>query len=325
MFVVLPTPSIARDREGRYLTGVMLGEAPLAVFGPSGTFSHVYGRFGPGPGEFGDSRVFIRVGASDAVHVFQDVTHTVLSPGARAFVTSRTIQVRPWCVTLEAETPIVCAPVQAPRGQATPLQVLAEDGTVARGIGLVADRPLDFRNPQDLDRRIGRAHAGAAVWSAHRIRYEMSRFDLAGREETRVVREAPWFPLRDEHIVGEGYRTRARPLVEGVREPIEGTLWVTISRGDPGYEPPTLPPGREGVRLDPFQDDNHRLDTVIEVLDVTRGRLLARAEVDPYLRFVSTPDNEVLLYSMRTLEGGDVVVDIWRAYLRTPRGGAARD
>lgn len=313
-FVVLPSSSVARDRDGRFVAGLVLGEAAIAVFGPDGSFSHVFGRFGQGPGEFSDGRMFVRIGAGDTVHVFQSIVHSVWSPGARAFLDSRRLQVRPFDVVLQDGRTIVRAAVHGPGGTGIPVHVLAEDGTVATGIGRVNGQDSSM-NPVDWVRRLARARRDRSVWVAQWKRYEISRFDLSGREETKLVREAAWFPPRTDPVEAEGYLTRARPTVEGLVESSEGTLWVVISRGDPAYDPPELPRGVEGEPLDPYQDDNGRLDTVIEVLDVTRGRLLARAELDPYMRFIDTPDDEPLLYSMRTIETGEVVVDIWRATL----------
>lgn len=312
-FLVIPSPDIAQDRAGRYVAGPMVGEAALAVFDGSGALSHVFGRFGQGPGEFSDSRMFIRIGAGDTVHVFQDVRHTVLAPGAREFVRTRQMQVRPLGVALVGSTAVLRVPVQAPRGRVTALQVLARDGSVALGIDTLSDGGPGSTNPLWGARRLARSRGDDGVWSAHWTRYEIGSFDLKGRPEVRVVRDAPWFPPRDDYVSGEGYSTRARPKTEGLVEPNDGTLWVAISEGDPAYEPPDLPPGAEGDPIDAYEDDNGRLDTVLEVLDIRQGRLLARAEVDPYLRFVSTPDDEPLLYSMRTLDTGDVVVDVWRA------------
>lgn len=319
-FTVLPIPGILRDREGRYVAGIMVGDAPIAVFDPSGALSHGFGRLGEGPGEFAEGPgPVMMVGGDDTVHVVQFATHSVLGPGAREFIRRRQLALRPWCATIVVGTMVACSPVQAPGGRGTPLQVLAEDGRVARGIGFQPDRPIDFTHTLDRSRRVARAAGDDAVWSARRIEYEMSRFSLDGQEQVRVVRDAPWFPPQDEDYEnGEGYLTPQRPWIEALREPTEGTLWVVTSRGDRSYEPPELPPGAEGVEIDPYEDDNGRLDTVIEVLDVAQGRLLARAELDPYLRFVDTPDDELLLFSLRTLPAGDVVVDIWRARLRRP-------
>ena len=67
------------------------------------------------------------------------------------------------------------------------------------------------------------------------------------------------------------------------------------------------------VPVDRDIDLNRYLDTTIEVMDVAKGKVLARQSFDAYLRFVDSPDGTVLLYSLRPDGYGDLVCDVFEA------------
>ena len=223
--------------------------------------------------------------------------------------------VRPFDVVLASGKAVVRATIAVPRGRSTPIQVLDEEGSVGRGIGLIAGRSLDVSDPLNAARRLATARDAEGIWSAYWHRYEISRFSLDGAEEVRVVRRSEWFRPYDPRprIPGEGYATPQRPRIEALVEPVGGLLWVAISQGDDDYEP-TIG-GPEGPVLDPYAANNERLDTRLEVLDVTGGRVVARRDFEEHLQVVNTSDGRPLFFSLRESALGDLVVDIWQMRL----------
>lgn len=309
--VRLPTPSVARDLGGRYVVGLVLGQAAIAVFDGSGTWSHSVGRLGEGPGEYYNARMLLRVDSADSLHVFQLTRETVLAPGARTVARAKTIEVSPSDIVFCGGRRIVAAVVRAPRGTSTPVQVLARDGSVVEGIGLVAGRPLSFDHPVFVARRLACAGESANVWSAYWTRYELSRFTPAGDEEVRIVRVGEWFsPYEPEP--GEGWMIPQRPILEGLVDLGDGTVLVALSEADAEYAAP-VSDNPEGAPIDPFVGNDRRLDTVLEVLDIATGQVLARRKLDEYLGIVSTAGRqEPLFFSLREEGTGDLVVDVWR-------------
>ncbi|HZD05347.1 MAG TPA: hypothetical protein VE173_10525 [Longimicrobiales bacterium] len=193
--------------------------------------------------------------------------------------------------------------------------MLDSKGEIQTGIGVTSARPMHgaASTPFDAFRRIARADRGRGVWSAYVNRYEESRFDLEGREELRVVRDAGWFQAYDDELPGEMISVPSRPRVEALLEAADRLLWVLVSVADREFEPlrpPTASSEGEFPVAAADIDFNRLLDTTVEVIDLELGTVLARRTFDAYLRFVSTPNDDVLLYSVREDEWLDLVCDV---------------
>ena len=320
-FVQLPLLSVARDSDRYYFTGPMVGETVITIFQPSGVFHGVYGRVGQGPSEFTGppGSMMIRVGESNILYVLEGLYLHVLSAKAtRPLSLKRRVNLRPNDAVILGTTPVLQSSVHAPRGGGTPMQILADDGTIQSGIGITSARPLSASAPFDAMRSIGRANRGQGVWSAYLNRFEMSRFDLQGREEVRVVRDSDWFPAYDNLVRGEMFVVPQRPRITGILEAADGRLWVAIAHADEHFEPLIPQLGTAETPLPAEFDFNRLLDTTIEVLDLVQGRVVARQRFDSYLRFVSTPNDEVLLYALREQESLELVVDVFEGTVRVP-------
>jgi hypothetical protein len=316
-FTPFPFPSLARNSRQFFFAGPMLGDSVIAVFRPSGAFDHFYGRRGGGPDEFAAARLsmILRVGEGDDLYVGEGPDLHVLGATATTTLRKTRIDIRGNDMVILGRTPIVQASIYEPNGRSTPLQIISEDGKSATGIGITSARPMVRSRVFDSLRRITLDGSGRRVWSSYANRFEFSRFDLEGREEVRVVRDADWFAPYDDLLQGEGLHVPQRPRVEGIVEANDGLLWVVISRGDKNFESIGPPAGEVPLNTASL-DYNRFYDTVIEVIDPWAGRVLARTESEFYLKLVRAVDNSVILYSLRLRDDGEFVCDIFAAELR---------
>ena len=103
-----------------------------------------------------------------------------------------------------------------------------------------------------------------------------------------------------------------------IHQDADGLLWITIGREASPFSPVTddRPAGVEGPPVDPFVDLNHVMDITIEVLDPVAGELVARREFDEVVTFVSTPGDDVFVYSLHPDSLGDLDCVIRRLTLR---------
>lgn len=312
-FVALPMPSVARTTFGKFVAGTLSG-APLAIFNSDGSLDATFGRFGSGPEEFFDLDMIIRIDDQDTVHVFQYNRHTVVTPGFTEIVRSRLLRLRARDAIVMDGRPLVQATVHEPQGRSTPVQLLSHEGRTIRGLGRREDRPITAGSQWDAFRRIAPATAPGRLWVAYVNRFEISQFDLEGNEHFRVVRDAEWFPpYQEDRRVGEGWTIPPRPRVNAVVQSTPRLLWVSVTVADPQFE--SVGSGTGEARLDPYEPHNRRLDTILEVLDLTTGAVLARHRSDQYLNPVQDPTGAVLWYGLRQLDSGELAADVWRATL----------
>lgn len=324
-FAFLPPMSVARSLGGSFFVGTLIGDPSVAVYGPDGRLLGSVGGVGQGPGEFaGYPREMILRASSDSetVSAFHGPVHYVLGPTTTGVIRQNRVRVHPSDAALIGESFIVQATVDAPGG-GTPLQELAQDGTVVRGFGVDSERPLTRRSSHfDRVRRLARGNGGRSLWSAYINRFEAVRYGLDGSEELRVRREAEWFPSYEDEIPGELFIVPQRPRIEGVMEDDRGFLWVVISHGAENMKPfsTTTPAelragaevslGRGDINLNPY------VSTTLEVLDVNRGVVLARTTVEnTLLRFVSDASGEVTLFAIAELQSGELEARVLRAGL----------
>lgn len=311
-FTQLPPVSLARDHQGRFYAGPMVGDAIIGVFEADGTYLRGYGRSGQGPHEFTSSSpsMLIRV-VRDELWIFEGPYLHRLQLGTLEARDKRMIRMAPHDAVVLGSTLLVQWPIREVGGSGTPIQVLDEDGAILKGIGVTSARPMSLSSPYDAFRRLARARNGDAVWSAYVNRYEISRFDLEGREELRIRRQAEWFEEYEDELPGEMFSVPSRPRVESLFEDSDGLLWVAISHGSSRMSSrrPLPAAGEQPVPSD--FDFNYFLDTTIEVLDLASGRVLARHVFDGYIRGVATEAGQVLFFSLREGPELDLVVDVF--------------
>ncbi len=304
-------PSVARDREGNYIVVPVVGDGVIGVFEADGRYRSSLGRFGEGPGEFPEHTIgmLIEVGEGDILYVtaYPNIFHT-LSPRAERHLDQSLLPVPAKdAVILKGGTIAVQANVRTEAGITT-IQILRADGTIEASIApSEADeeqweewknRPENWYGVRwDVRRVLGRSNDHVDIWSAHVNRYRISRYGIDGTEKARIERLAKWFRPYNFRTSGAPLSAPTEPIVAGVHQDPDGLLWVAILRAPPSFSPIAEQPAGVEVPLDPYRDMNQFLHTTVEVLDPVAGELIARREFDEYVRFVSTPGDDVFIYS----------------------------
>jgi len=310
-FRSVPMPSLARDRDGNYIVAPVVGDELIAVFGADGRYRSSSGRFGEGPGEFPEHTSWLRieVGEGDTLYVmgYPNVLHRLGPQAEHSLDQVRLPVFARDAVVLRGGAIAVQANVRTEAGITT-IQILRPDWTIEASIAAAeADeeeweqwkaRPENRYGVRwDLRRVLGRSNNHHDIWSAHPNRYRISRYGLDGAEKTRIERISKWFRPYSFRSPGAPFRAPTKPIVSGIHQDADGLLWVTVLRAPASFSPiPDQPPGEERP-IDQYRDLSEFLHTTVEVLDPVAGELVARLELDEYVRFVSTPGDDVLIYS----------------------------
>jgi len=101
-----------------------------------------------------------------------------------------------------------------------------------------------------------------------------------------------------------------------------GLLWVLILVLDERWRSvwwATAPPSYR-IEARPSDEGNVLWDTILEVIDVERGELVARRRIDAYLRFAGP----ARVVSYEELDDGTPRITLWRAELAGSRTGRDR-
>ena len=323
-FVSIPPPLVARDREGNYIVTRVRGDALVAAFGPDGTYRSSYGRFGDGPGEFAGIPMAMAVGESDILYVIDGRSLHTLAPRAERRLDQRLLPVIPSNAVVLRSGIAVQAPLRTEAGITT-VQILQTDGTIQANVGVAETRAPDERsqpepisNDTNLRRVLGRSNDGADVWVAPLDRYQVIRYGPDGEEKTRIERVSEWF--RPPGTPGASSSAPVDPGLVSVHQDADGLLWIAIFRPQASFSPNVdeRPRGVEGPPVGLFRDWNQRLDGSVEVLDPVKGELVARRDFDEVVTFVSTPGDDVFIYSLHPDALGEFKCVIRPLRLRRP-------
>ena len=259
----------AVDSRGRYF--LFHAYAPyVKVFDARGRYVKTLGAEGQGPGEFRGVGI-VRVSAGDTIHVFDsdNSTHSIFSPSL-SFLRSHRLDFLPQleAVALDANRAVVAVPIRTPARVGFPLH-LVDRGRIVRSFGSErgAFRP-DI--PYFDDRTIAPAGPGR-IWSAHRNRYHIELWSTDGRKLRELRRSVDWFrPHASSGFASPS--TPPAPLLQQVWQDRAGRLWVRTVVADPNWRRAVQRGGPHGYTVQDY--DGYR-DTVIEVIDPQRGRVLA--------------------------------------------------
>ena len=259
------------------------------------------GRSGDGPGEYRNIR-WVR-SRGDRLHVFDALSRrrTVLDENLNVVLTN------PLSVTLAGDAAIfgdsayvVNGPVPTPENIGYALHLFDANGAVIRSFD---ELPGGYGTPDSgivIYRRLAVARDGG-LWSAYRGEYRIDLWDpQTGTKRRTLVRPAEWFPAHAEPGSNDP-ELPALPTILDISEDAQGRLWVLLSiasdRWAEGFE--ATPEGAH-PELDEYLhvDFDISYDTMVEVIDPARGRLLATTTVPQNLhvfrggRAVSSSEGE---------------------------------
>ncbi len=284
---------VARGPKGDFLVTGLIGGGQVAHFRADGSFSHVFGRRGQGPGELG-SDIRISVGPGDSIIVIDDSqARAGIYDWSGGFSRSFPIPsaFRPW--TRQHDGSLVFA--QDPATPSDPVfTVLSRNG---ESLGTVA-RPGDRDDTMDLDSWTVSSSTDGGVWAASTWEYQIFHIDADGRTDVVLQRDASWFPSGGRFQEGMPTTVRTPPLIRFVREIRPGLLMVVAVVPDRNWEP--------NISLRPSYEWGRRVfDTRIEIVDVQTDGVIASTISDEWLGAVCDSD---LMYTV--FEGQDLTLRV---------------
>jgi len=310
--MVGPYAILARDSRDRWLLSTM-HKAPgvVSVYDAKGTLLERFGRKGEGPGEIQGVGAIV-VTREDTVHIIDPYLRrqSVFSPSYQ-FIRSFPIVGDAYRgFGLADGSLLMNANYPRSNGVGYPLHLMNANGRVLTSFGATAPQPSP-PGSHALIRAVA-ASDGGMVWTAQWNRYELSLWSVNGKVR-EIQRTVPWFPPQIAYQ-GPGRALRPTPSVSGIWDDGQGQIWVVLQVPDSKWRPPPpemLPRGEIGPPI----DYDREYDTIIEIIDIRTGQLLASQRFDQSLRYLM-PGGFVL--HDREDDDAEPYLDVWRLSFTNP-------
>jgi hypothetical protein len=307
---------LSHDSRGRFYTSHAYTRSQIQVHDSTGQFLRYIGRPGEGPGEY--RRVMaITVGDDDTLFVLDPRLNrlTTLSPVTYDVVTTKTLApgnvIAGSVIRLQHDQLVVNSMFQTRESIGYPLHAFDGSGKFQRSFG--ADNPIF--DPRTIPRRAITPASDSTVWSALTNRYALELWSPAdGMKHLEVVRDAEWFPPYDTRPP-LSRDNPPHPEVIDVAMDHRGWLWTIIRVADRRWRR-GLEPGPEGGFVAEREEDVY--DTIIEIIDLARRRIVASGRFPQALRPFVEPEHDYA-FSYRT-ENDIPRIDVWRVRLSIPAG-----
>lgn len=301
-----------RLRSGNYLIKNQDDGGELNLFDRSGRWLRQIGRPGGGPGEYRDVSA-VELVAGDSIWIFDPPNSriTVLSP---EFDVVRTLP-----LGVYVESAVVFPPGSAVvnaqfRSAGFPLHLVGRNMAPTTSFG--SEDPVHGAEAFVLNRRRLARGAGPTVWSAHYQAFIIEQYDIAERLHRRIIRDADWF---GPQAISRDITPDQPPLPKITSIRFDSTthhLWIAILVAAPDHHLAFGPQPQqiEGRPLHPVVAHHALYDSIIEVIDVRRGFVIARHRIpDMFVRW--SGGDEFVTY--RQDDSGIPLLSIWRARLHT--------
>jgi hypothetical protein len=315
---------VATDSRGRYYV-VDINTAPstVAVFNADGTFRQLIGtlgRRGQGPGEFSYiSQMFVMPGDSLRIDDVRNRRFTILSPDYRVIRTAAYPGAHFLSTILFDDGYAVTSkrPRTPREAVGFPLHRVDASGNIVRSFGFTV-RDTSATAQPTLWRSLTPSRAPGRFHAAHTQSYIIEEWDTAGRKFREIVRDASWFHAWTTQPHTGPDAPAPQPRLFAVFEDGEHRLWTFVTVPQPDWKQylHRLPvrdgepnPGWSigGVTL------NTGFDTIVEVIDLSTGRLLVSQRFDQV--FFRMFDGGRVYSDGEDAEGASYV-DIWQLRLQ---------
>jgi len=287
---------VAVDGRGRY----WVHGTPPQIFDAAGRFLQIAAPKGPGPGEIpgygrpialpGDS-MLIADGGGNAI---------VFTPDLRI---ARRIRTPPGIgvIATPVQWPgvvLVSGLIQVREPTGWPIHALSYAGSEARvlkSFGHERESVFETGTGSRLAVRNGE------LWTIDRRQYRITRWNSRYEPVQIFERRARWWREPTTNQLGS-HDTPPSPMAEAIAFDSEGLLWVFLTVGRDTWKAAwsRVPEGVREMRAGDIDIDS-LLMTRIEVVDLERGRVVARADVPR--RFVSALPGGRAAFLVETAEG----------------------
>lgn len=323
----VPGPPVATHMDNanrRWMAFAETGD--IRIFDEDGVLRSIRGRSGDGPGEFRQPGLFLPW-QGDSVLVLDTRAQrvTILRPSGDGF--GRSVRLNGAFrdgVATAPPTAILMGRVGRAESLGFPLHRVDLGSRRAEIIASFgSEDPVHSPTRPERSARhvsVGRLGAGPALVLSHLVDYRVEFWSMDGTELLGVVEKRPeWFSETSQWSMGNP-ETPPPPLLDGAFLDEAGRLWVVarVPRADWADAWPTYPPGTQEITSDQAPDASEVWRSVIEVIDVEAGDLVATRQMDTLVRLVG-PTGELL--TMGLDEEGEWTVEVNRAVLREVPNG----
>ena len=278
------TGFLQRDSRGRFLHRNIYDMSRILVFGSDGNYQTAIGRQGGGPGEFVAVGNFF-VGPGDTIHVFDqgNARYSTFTPSFE-YVRSVVLPAgNPQSfVALAPGRYVISAGYRTRDRFGMPLHNLTPGGLGTSFGGTDALQGRTRPERWALVRRLV-ADTDSTFWAVYGAEYRIDLWHDDGHTIRTLERNAPWFVRAPPNTI-EG---RLNPFVLDAQIDEYRRLWMLVLVRDRQWRQRVEwgregAPGVRGLQTDTGRDD-HIYDSVIEVIDLDRGTVLATTRVDQVL------------------------------------------
>ncbi|MGH7500614.1 MAG: 6-bladed beta-propeller [Longimicrobiales bacterium] len=288
---------VAAASDGTFLLGGVVGGGEIFVYGRDGQVASSIGQEGAGPGEFGsDLRLMtagdtvIVVDNSNARIVTTDLNGAVLESFQLPIRVNSFARLATGHYLLHGRPSI---------GPDQPLfRLLDGTGTEISKFG------RSTRDAWDTDQWVVSPGKSAHFWAASMWEYRLFR-GWNDTLATAVIRDVDWFPSENVWSPEILETEPPPPLIMYLHETDDRLLWVFVALADSDWAPGIPDAGSAQWFKDSF-------DTMIEVIDLDGGRVLASHRSDDYLGGVC---GTKLVYAVTPEHTGHVMVSVFEPHL----------
>ena len=274
--------SLARDTATGAIYAVDRSDNLLKVFSAEGRLMQTIGRRGGGPGEYEDVRNVL-LGPGQTIHVLDGVLgrHTIFTRGGAVLGTTR-IEVAPGALSpavLRTDGKLVVNGLRSDAsGAVYTVNLIDTAGHIIRSVDPVAHR---LRDHWWLRARLFWNRANDELLVARRYAPVIDVYAPDLTKKYSITRAADWFPERERQAEPSdgAFEEPFSPNLVGIWEDGRGRLWLQMLAPSPAWEP-RKKPARYTVQAYRAVAARPRIETIIEVLDIDRRRVLARARIE---------------------------------------------
>jgi hypothetical protein len=301
--------TFAQDSRGRILFNDPFGTLGIRVFSADGQYVTTVGKRGQGPGEF----MFvagITFGPDDTLHVFGNAHWVFDRSGRPVRTTSMPDNLLPRAVLEVENRRVFNGTVSTPAAYGQPYHLVDASGTVVRSFGLQAKETV---RGQWSTLRVLANNGTAAFLAGHVNSYSIEEWGTDGRLRRIVRREVDWYPDWTNWDSNPA-RTRPPPRLMAMSVDALGRLWTVSLVADAAWRP--APPVSGEGRMATAGEMTELFDTIVEVIDLRRGTLLATQRFPQMMLAMPAPG---VLVANSEDDKGEVVVDIWRVSMSNSR------
>lgn len=293
--------NVGRLSNGNFVLSGSIGGGPLLVYGNHGAVIREIGRMGAGPGEFGSDTRLV-VGRGDTISVVDESNgriQTVTSSGqhVRSFrLRGRTGQ---FALLNNGDFVLHRKPTGRLDDETYLFYLFSPLGEELGRFGKTA------REIPELDLWLVSPGRSEGFWTASLWKYEIHYWTQVDSLKLTVKREVEWFPPDGKWDEDMYVRTPPPPMLVHVREAEASRLWTFSVVPDERWQPDS------GDRIMP-RWSRATFDTMIEVLDLVEGRVIAQRRYDHWIGPICNSD---LIYTVVETESGDTRVRVLKPVL----------